>query len=450
MRKLTPSTFLMGVMALGIAACGSDRSPVGPTDDPAEVIAVNGNGAVLDFEESVTLVVEVRNGQNAPVQGATVVFSSSGAEHTLSPPSATTGADGRASVTVTAGTEEGEVEVQATAGNADPAVFNLTVNGVPEGPAIVRVSGNGQTLASETESAPLVVEARDAEGTPVEGVTITFSGSGVAHTLSDETATTDGDGRAQITVTSGTEEGQIQVEASAEDYHPTTFTLTVDEGAAPISFEAPDLRPRGLAWDGENLWLVAAEDEEFPTIYKLDPSDGSVLDSFDAPGPGHRDLAWDGESLWYSSHGHRTIYQIDPSDGTVLNSFLSPRGDDSQPRGLAWDGENLWHSDAAGPERMIFRLSPEDGEVLDSFTSPVTLPVALEWDGTHLWTSQLSEPTNLVRFTTTGEIVSSIESPGEEAAVGLAFDADGPWMWTSDYSNGQDGVLIRRIPITLD
>jgi hypothetical protein len=452
MRKLTPAAPFTVALSVAVSSCsGSDNGitdpPPGP--EPTAVVIIDGNGETLGFnEDSAPLVVAVLGPDEAPLEGASVTFTSSGVEHSLSAEAVTTDAEGLAAVTVASGTEEGQIEVTASVDGLEPVVFTLTVEEGGEGGSatLSRVSGDDQAFELEAESDPLVVELRDGDGNPMEGVTITFSGSGVEHSLSAESVETDADGRAGTTVTAGTEEGQIEIEATAEGVDPIVFVLTVE---GPLSFLAPDGRPRGLAWDGTHLWVVAGLDSSDPIIYQLDPTDGSVLNSFRAPGTGHRDLTWDGEALWYSGHGPRTIFRLDPADGTILNEFESPRGPDSQPRGLAWDGEHLWHSDAAGPERLMFRLDPETGEVLDVFPSPVTLPVALEWDGEHLWTSQLTSSGDIVRFDVLGNVIDTMASPAE-ATAGLAYDAEGGFMWMSDYAEDEETVLIRRVRIQSD
>jgi streptogramin lyase len=317
----------------------------------------------------------------------------------------------------------------------------------PPAPAALLVVDDAERTLSIHDSTTLMVEVVDAGANPLAGVTVSFSGQGVAHSLSAATAITDAQGRASTTAMAAGEDGVIAVAAAVDGLTAVPFTLTVE-----YRFLAPQGLPRGLAWDGSSLWVVAGINTEQPVIYELDPADGSVRSSFAAPAAGHRDLAWDGEALWYSAHGTRTIYRLDPSDGSVLRQFAAPGGAEGQPRGLAWDGTDLWHADAAGPERRIFRLSPVDGEVLAQFTSPVTLPVALAWDGSRFLVSQLSEVTHLVRFDTSGNVVQTIPSPGD-ATTGLAWDADSRKLWVSDYSpeiDGSEEVFIRRISVELD
>ena len=404
---------------------------------PTSLTLVSGDAQTLDLNEtSAPLIVEVLDQNNDPMEGVSVTFAGSGVSHSLSATTAATGADGQAEITATAGTEEGTIEVEATVGTLDPVVFTLTVEEALVPTTLTIVSGDAQSLDFNQTSAPLVVEALDQNSNPMEGVTVTFVGSGVDHTLSAATDATGADGRAQITVTAGVVDGDIAVEASVGELTPVTFGLTVND--APFSVPAPS-NVNGIAFDGTWLWAVGGSGAS-PVIYRLDPTDGSVEQSFAAPGADHRGLAWDGQNLWYASHATLTIYQIDPIDGTVLNSFTTPG---TQPRGLTWVDGSLWHNDSTGDPGTVYRLFPENGTVLSQFTSPVSDPLGLTWDGTHFWTAQITSVVadrTLVRFNNTGAVDTNIPNPGT-LPIGLTFQPAGPWLWAADNAEG----VIHRI-----
>ena len=63
---------------------------------------------------------------------------------------------------------------------------------------------------------PFVVEVRDENGNPLEGVTVTFAVSAGGGTLSAGAVTTDANGRAGSTLTLGGDPGTVTVEASVE------------------------------------------------------------------------------------------------------------------------------------------------------------------------------------------------------------------------------------------
>ena len=213
-----------------------------PDPEAASLDRFSGNNQVLDLgQESNGLVVQVRDQFGDPFPGAQVTYSGSGVDHTLSSSSATTGTNGRTSVTVTAGQDEGGITVDAEVAGVGTVTFTLQVEEGeedPEATALVRVSGDGQTLDHGEASEPLVVRVDNQFGDPLPGVTVGFSGDGVAHTLSDDSQTTGTDGQASITVTAGQANGTITVTASVDGVaEDVIFILTVEEAAAPVADE---------------------------------------------------------------------------------------------------------------------------------------------------------------------------------------------------------------------
>ncbi|MCU1259898.1 MAG: Ig domain protein group 1 domain protein [Bryobacterales bacterium] len=96
------------------------------------ISAVSGNGQTAFINQPFApLTVQVNGPTGQPVQGATVSFAVTSGSATLSPPTVVTGADGKASTTVTAGPTAGPITVTATVGGFS-TTFSLTAN--PPGP----------------------------------------------------------------------------------------------------------------------------------------------------------------------------------------------------------------------------------------------------------------------------------------------------------------------------
>jgi hypothetical protein len=415
------------VAALGVSSCGDD-GVTGPTADPPLQVSVSPAEVTVAVGETAEIQVEAQGG--APGAQTQWVCSTS-AQTVVSTASSTAGCSimgedlggATVSVLVTRGQESKTVTVAVTVEAPPPA---------PEPTTLSKVSGDGQTLVFEAESGVLVVEVLDQNEEPMAGVSVGFVGRGVAHVLSSASASTGADGRTAVTVTAGEEVGEIDVEATVAGLPAVVFTLAVS-GPAPFTIPAPASTPRGVAWDGTYLWIVAGSDST-PEIYQIDPADGAVQQSFPAPAGAHRGLVWDGSHLWYSSHATARIYRLDPSDnGNVVLEFDSPG---TLPRGIAWDGTHLWHNDVGGrwPNNTptVYRLDATNGDVLGSIPSPVTDPLGLVWDGTHLWTAQYRNDRDIVRFDPeSGAAVGAIANPGD-LPLGLSVDPTGPWLWVSD------------------
>ena len=97
---------------------------------PASVVVVSGSGQSVTIGSAFSnpLVVVVKDAYGNPVPGASVLFTAptSGASATLSASTATTGADGRASVTAKANAIGGPDTVTASVDGPTSATFNLT------------------------------------------------------------------------------------------------------------------------------------------------------------------------------------------------------------------------------------------------------------------------------------------------------------------------------------
>ena len=92
----------------------------------------------------------------------------------------------------------------------------------PEPTALSIVSGDNQSgLTGETLANPFVIEVRDQYDDPMQGVTVTFAVSDGGGSLSSEMVMTDANGRAECTLTLGSEPGTNTVEASVEGISQT-------------------------------------------------------------------------------------------------------------------------------------------------------------------------------------------------------------------------------------
>ena len=95
-------------------------------------------------------------------------------------------------------------------------------------PYIAATSGNGQSgAAGSTLSAPLVITATNPyTGTPIPGVSVTFSDGGKGGVFSNPTPTTDVNGSATSTYTLPKTPQTITISVTSSGYAPATFTET--------------------------------------------------------------------------------------------------------------------------------------------------------------------------------------------------------------------------------
>ena len=114
---------------------------------------------------------------------------------------------------------------------------------------LTKVSGDSQEGPASTQlNAPFVVSVLDQDGSPLAGVSVTFSmtaGEGMLSSTTDAnpcivgsstlstTTTTDANGQAATRLTLGSEPGPNTVEATVAGLEPVTFTATAAEQAMP-------------------------------------------------------------------------------------------------------------------------------------------------------------------------------------------------------------------------
>ena len=104
-------------------------------------------------------------------------------------------------------------------------------------PALLKISGDSQTGASFTPlSQPFVVEAQDAKGSVLAGISVTFAVTAGGGTLSTTITRTDVNGRAQSTLTLGPNLGTNTVQVSAAGIEgPVIFHAISDTESPPIT-----------------------------------------------------------------------------------------------------------------------------------------------------------------------------------------------------------------------
>lgn len=88
-------------------------------------------------------------------------------------------------------------------------------------------SGNNQTIAVSTASAPLTVTLLDQDDDPMAGRTVTWAVATGTGTLTSATSVTDANGVATMVFTSGTVAGAATVTATVAGLTPVTFNLAV-------------------------------------------------------------------------------------------------------------------------------------------------------------------------------------------------------------------------------
>ncbi len=219
-------TATLSVRTGGFNAQGPIQFQVLP-GDPAVVEILQGDGQIGTPGQTLgqRLVARIRDAGGNLLPGTAVQWEVSPAGGaTLSEVSTTADANGQVSARATLGNLAGPVQVRVRAGAA-VGTFNLTVN-IPIS-QMLKVSGDDQTAIINTAFArPLVVEVRNAQGSPVPGVPVSFTVMSGSATVGSPSAVTDSQGRASTSVTAGSSPGAVVVRAASGSFS-VTFNLTV-------------------------------------------------------------------------------------------------------------------------------------------------------------------------------------------------------------------------------
>ncbi|PYP07464.1 MAG: hypothetical protein DMD59_14705, partial [Gemmatimonadetes bacterium] len=173
----TPCTWLASVLALnpGAAPPPPPPPPPPPTVDAAQSGVVASPTTITAGSGTSTITVTARDASGNPVSGVNVVLSATGSGNTLTQPAGPTNASGVATGMLSS-TVAGTKTVSATAGGVaitQTAAVTVTAGGVSASQSTVTASPTSITAGSGTST--ITVTARDANGNPVSGATVTLS-----------------------------------------------------------------------------------------------------------------------------------------------------------------------------------------------------------------------------------------------------------------------------------
>jgi streptogramin lyase len=194
------------------------------------------------------------------------------------------------------------------------------------------------------------------------------------------------------------------------------YLVRYSDGGVIRSFDTETVRPSGITFDGEALWIGSTFSYE---NVRCHASTGAVMERRPTPGsttysqagdpsPRRSPLAgtpmaqarpavaglggrpaqrltqdpsvrfqgahgqeWRDGKLWTTSTSARSIFRIDPKTWVVEQRLSAPG---PRPHGLAWEGRYLWHGD--GDLNAFFKFDPETGQIVEKIQLADTDPLA--------------------------------------------------------------------------
>jgi hypothetical protein len=139
--------------------------------------------------------------------------------------------------------------------------------------------------------------------------------------------------------------------------------------------------PKGIEFDGSNIWVAVAGENVVKMINGADNSDISTV----AVGSQPSSLLFDGTSIWVLSETDETITKIDVASKSVSGTYSVGSG----PKDIGFDGSTIWISNAGDSSITLLRSS--DGALIDTISLQGT-PYWLQFDGQWMWVATKANP----------------------------------------------------------
>src|SRR5262245_37066069 len=138
-------------------------------------------------------------------------------------------------------------------------------------------------------------------------------------------------------------------------------------------------QPRGMAFDGQNIWVA---NHDSSTLTKLRANDGAALGTFPAQAP--HEVTFDGATIWWSRVADfpfvgGCVGRTRASDGAFLGCVTLPQ----ISWGLAFDGTHVW---AAVENGTVAKIRASDGAIVGTFAVGAD-PMGVLFDGANVWVS---------------------------------------------------------------
>jgi DNA-binding beta-propeller fold protein YncE len=187
-----------------------------------------------------------------------------------------------------------------------------------------------------------------------------------------------------------------------------------------------------IAYDGENLWTTAIGELQ---IHQISTVNGSIIRSIPTNVNFPKGLTFDGTNLWLSDS--TLIYQIDTANGNVLQSISRPGQDSGQIQsevisGLTFDGNGFWSNTTRLLTPTIdstFNITTT-GTLIQGYQAIADFPSGLAYDGQFLWQVDLFNQKIYKIELTTFSTLDTIDVPGGPHAMGLTYD--GQYLWIAN------------------
>lgn len=214
------------VLAAALSACSKNDSSTGPTANLMLIAdaATNAQAAPVGTAVAKPVQVHVMDNTGAVISGSVVTWTPNSHSGKTASTTSMTDATGTATATWTLDTlVRTDSMIASISSGATAAITATGMAGAATSAA--KFSGDAQSVASGSASAPLIVKVTDRYGNGVAGIHVTWIVTG-GGTLSAGSTTTDASGLSQVTLTLGTTPGPYTIQATAAALTAVSFHLT--------------------------------------------------------------------------------------------------------------------------------------------------------------------------------------------------------------------------------
>jgi adhesin/invasin len=160
---------------------------------PTVLLSVSPNNIPVNSTATVTAIVRNADGSPAAAGTSVILTTTLG---TLKPKIPSTGADGVATSTLTAGSQPGSATISAIAGSSDAATTMLTIR---DSAADMSIQANPSSIGNSATTVSLSAFVSNSQGQPLQGAAVTFQSD--RGKLDNTQAFTDTTGKASVTLT---------------------------------------------------------------------------------------------------------------------------------------------------------------------------------------------------------------------------------------------------------